>query len=151
MLYWIRIHAPITNGSTSNEFYIGIFNISVTNTGRNARAAPECTAAQDVLRPLTPARTTEQQFSIFMTISLAIIQNSSITTGNIDGSLFHKNACWKVDNSLIFNQTCLPCNGTLPIVYISGGKYALLNSTENVAFDVDMTPFYGNISRMRGL
>ncbi len=143
MLYWIKTDNSIPTG-TSNQIYIGIFTKNTDNygTGQNGILGTNPELNCSIGCPSTyygGADNGANVFNLYDNFEGNYTDNG-IITGNIDNITSAQNSDWVVDNGLRFSASCQSCEGT---VYVSSGKYSLLDSTEDLAFDVNINPFYG--------
>jgi hypothetical protein len=145
ILYWVKLENALPSGMSSNVFYIKIFNKSTDLYSKNGSlgANPDLYCNYGC-----PSKYYGQNdngkyvFNLYDNFAGNYTNNDAVT-GNIDNTTSAQESDWIVNNGLIFSgaENCGACG----YVYISGGKYALLNSTEDLAFDADITPFYGDL------
>lgn len=148
LLYWIKTDANIPTGTTPNLIYMGIFPTNADNygTGLNGILGANPTFNCSTGCPSTYYGGADNGANVFDLYDnfKGNYADNGVVTGDIDDITSAQNSDWTVKNGLIFNGAgnCAACG----FVYISGGKYALLNYTEDLAFDADIHPFYGILS-----
>jgi hypothetical protein len=145
ILYWVNLENALPSGMSSNVFYIKIFNKSMDLYSKNGSLGANPNLYCNYGCPSKYYGQNDNGKYVFNLYDnfAGNYTNNGTFTGNIDNTTSAQDSNWEINNGLIFNGTenCGACG----YVYISGGKYVLLNSTEDLAFDTGITPFYGNL------